>query len=203
MGNNGVVNNDETWSDSDDDDVPNEWKDFYGPKLWKKEQEKKRRNPFDQKNFSKKGEAVDSFEKLMAATFKTIDRLLTWGCDVKGLVKNGLTMAEKAAKDVYETDAFVGYDASVRDRAGQEGPSAFGVVDQEDAMRFFSFDNCKKSGKQVVKTTSNKKDKICLRYNDGGCNTKNCSYAHKCVACLGWGHPRKDCNALKKKKDNK
>ena len=182
-----------------DDDEPNEWKEFYGPTLWKKEQEKKRKNPFDQKNFGKKGESVNSFEKLMAITFRTIDQLLTWGCEVKGIVKHGLSMSEKAEKDVYETEAFVSYDASVRDRAGQVGPSAFGAVEQEDVMRFFCFDNTKKSGKQTSKGSSNKKDKICLRYNDGGCNAKNCVYAHKCAACLDWGHPRKDCRSLKKK----
>ena len=53
-------------------------------------------------------------------------------------------LSEKAAKDVYDTEAFVRYDASVRDRAGQVGPAAFSVVDQEDTMRFFCFDNAKK-----------------------------------------------------------
>ena len=201
-----TVTDKESWSDCDDDDEDEDdsdgWKDFYGPTLWKREQEKKRKNPFDQRNYGKKGEKIDSYEKLMSITFKTIEQILSWGCDIRGIVRHALSMSEKASKDVYKTEAFVSYDASVRDRAGQVGPSAFRAVEQEDVMRFFCFDNTRKTTKQAGKQVGNKNDKICLRYNDGGCNTKNCAYAHKCVACEEWGHPRKDCRALKKK-DNK
>ena len=188
------------------DEEPDEWEEFYGPTIWKKELDKKRRNPFDQKNYWKKGESIDSFEKLMAITFKTIDQLLDYKIDVRGIVKHGLTVSEKAAKDVFKSEAFISYDISVRDRAGQVGPSAFGAVEQEDIIRFFCYDNTKQrtfTKKDTKPASHSKKEKTCLRFNDSGCTTKGCAFAHKCLACEEWGHPRKECKALGKKKDSK
>ena len=51
-------------------------------------------------------------------------------------------------KDVYEPEAFIGYDESVRDRAGQSGPPAFSTIDHEDVLRFFSCENMKQKGSQ-------------------------------------------------------
>ena len=99
--------------------------------------------------------------------------------------------------------AFLLYDESVRDRAGEVGPTAFGQVDQEDALRFFSADNMKKTTpkKSAAAASSmgkKKSDKLCIRFNDGGCNAKNCFFVHKCVGCDDTTHGKKECKAKKK-----
>ena len=68
----------------------------------------------------------------MEVTFRTLEQLLDLNKDVRGLVKHGLAMSEKAAAGVYHVDAFIKYDEAVRDRAGQHGPGTFGQVSQKD-----------------------------------------------------------------------
>ena len=193
-------------ADSDSDSDEEEWKDYFGAEVWKKEKDRIRKNPFDHRNYGKKGEVVESFEQLMVVLFKTMAQFMELKYDVRGIIKHGLMLSEKAAKDVYRPEAFVQYDESVRSRAGHSGPSAFGTVDQEDVLRFFSCDNLKHRRTSVAtgKNSHSKKDKFCLRFNDGGCANKNCPYAHKCMACEEFGHSKKDCrNVSTKKKDPK
>ena len=94
--------------------------------------------------------------------------------DVKGLIRHGLSMAEKAAKGSYKKIALIGYDESVRERAGEVGPSAFGTVEYDDIFRFFCADNTiskKTQPKKVGQRTSRvESDKYCIRYNNGGCH---------------------------------
>ena len=183
-----------------------EWKEFFGAEVWRKEKDRIRKNPFDHRSYGKMGKEVETFEQLMVIQFKTITQLLDLKYDVRGLVKHGLMMSEKAAKDVYEAEAFVQYDDSVRTRAGAVGPTAFGSVDQEDVLRFFPCDNMKKKKQPQTqaKVSQTKKNKFCLRYNDSVCTSKNCQYAHRCIACEEWGHPKKDCkNVNIKRKDAK
>ena len=191
-------------SRSDDED----WKDYFGAEVWKKEKDHIRKNPFDQRNYGKKGDVIESFEQLMVVLLKTMTQLLDLKYDVRGIIKHGLMMAEKAAKDVYEPEAFTQYDDSVRSRAGHVGPTAFGTVDQEGVLRFFSCDNlkCKRAPADMYKSSqsSSRKDEVCLRFNDKGCSNKSCPYAHRCIACEEYGHAKKDCkNVINKKKDAK
>ena len=193
---------------SDTDSEDGEWKDFFGAEVWKREKDKLRKNPFDQRNYGKRGDVVESFEQLMVVLFKTMSQLQDLKYDLKGIIKHGLMMAEKASKDVYIPEAFIEYDESVRKRGGQSGPTAFGSVDQEDVLRFFSCEylKSKKATGASAKGNTTKKSKTCLRYNDSGCTYKNCAYQHKCIACEGWGHPKKDCrnvNVNTKKSENK
>ena len=165
---------------------------------------KRSKNPFEQGTYLSKSDPVNSFERVMMVTFKTLKQLLEANGEVKGVVRHGLAMAEKASKDVYQVEAFTKYDESVRDRAGKVGPGAFGTVDQEDTLRFFCYDNVikPKVGKASAsggREHKKKSDKMCLKYNDLGCNTKSCPYGHVCAACEEPGHPRKECKNLKKK----
>ena len=137
-------------------------------------------------------------------TFKTLKQLLECNGEVKGVVRHGLALAEKASKNVYQVEAFTKYDESVRERAGQVGPVAFGTVDQEDTLRFFSYDNAirPKTGKTTASGSRDhkkKSDKMCLKFNDQGCNAKSCPYAHTCAACEEPGHTRRECKNLSKK----
>ena len=183
-----------------------EWREYHGTVMWKREAEKNKRNPFDHQAYIRKGEKVESFEELMVITFKTMSQLLDLKYDLRGLIKHGQTLAEKAAKRVYKPTALVQYDESVRERAGEVGPTAFGPVSQEDILRHFCWDNAerpKSQAKQQAKPAKSKNDKICLRFNDGGCQAKSCNYSHRCIACEELGHSRKDCKALSKSKDKK
>ena len=190
-------------SSSDSESEVGEWTERDGIDLWRSTKEKKKRNPFEHGSYIRKGESVDSYEKLMVVTFRTMEQLQELNRDVKGLVKHGLAMSEKAATGVYKVDAFVRYDESVRERAGRQGPGTFGQVNHEDCLRFFCYDSVdKQKAKPSAGATSTKKrgDRTCLRYNgDTGCSFKNCSFAHRCIACEEVGHARKDCKVLKKK----
>ena len=191
-------------SGSDTESEAEEWKENFGDDLWKNVKGKREKNPFEQASYLKKGEAVDSFERVMVVTFKTVAQLVEAGGDVRGVVRHGLAMAEKAAKGVYKIEAFTKYDDSVRERAGATGPSAFGTVDQEDTLRFFSYDNVDrskgwKSGPSTGGAGKKKSEKMCLKYNDQGCSSKTCFYSHRCAACEEVGHSRKECKNLKKK----
>ena len=72
----------------------------------------------------------------MMVLCKTMRQLLECNGEVKGVVRHGLALSEKASKEVYRIEAFTKYDESVRERAGQVGPGAFGTVDQEDTLGF-------------------------------------------------------------------
>ena len=99
-----------------------EWREYHGEAMWLKEKEKKRKNPFDHNAYLKKGDEVDSFETLMVITFKTLKQLVDQNFSVKGLIRHGRSLAEKAAKGSYKKNALIGYDESVRERAGEVGP---------------------------------------------------------------------------------
>ena len=183
-----------------------EWKEYHGFAAWHLENEKKKKNPFDHQAFIKKGDKVSTFEDLMLVTFKTMSKLLEIKSEIKGVVSHGQFMADKASKNVFVDEAFVSYDQDVRKRAGDSGPSAFGTALQEEVFTHFCLENTKKhraQNKPLSKQTKGKSDKICLRYNDAGCVSKSCAYAHRCLSCDGWGHPKKSCSNAEKKKEGK
>ena len=105
-------------------DSDKEWKDYHGFAAWHLENEKTKKNPFDQQAFVKKGEKVSTFEDLMVIAFKTLRELSELKLDVSGFLSHGLLMAEKASRNVFIQEAFVGYDEEVRKRAGETGPAA-------------------------------------------------------------------------------
>ena len=193
-------------SDSAVPESDEDWKNYHGLSAWHFENEKKKKNPFDHQAYLKKGEKIATFQDLMTTTFKTLGKLVEMGCELKGLISHGRFMAEKASKDVFIDEAFVSYDEGVRKRAGDSGPSAFGVVLQEEVFLHFCYENTKKQRNQAKlqgKGQKPKSDKICLRYNDGGCTSKSCGYAHKCQTCEGWGHSKRKCENANKKKEGK
>ena len=188
------------------DEEDSEWKEYYGLEMWRKERDLKRNNPFDHRAHLAKGEKIENFEALVAITFKTLRKLVDNKQEIKGLLRHGQTMAEKASKKVYHLDAFVKYDEAVRERAGRVGPTAFGTVIQEDVLTHFCYDNTIRARQQLKTNTKEKRpksDKTCNRYNDSGCFSKTCNYQHKCQSCDQFGHGRRDCKSQDKKKENK
>ena len=188
------------------DDEDYEWREYHGAEIWKKEKELKRRNPFDHKAYLLKGEKVDSFERLMSVTFRTVTQLLDPKSDVRGVVRHGRLMADKAYKKVYHLDAFTGYDEEVRERAARVGPSAFGKVVQEEVLTHFCYDNtikAKQLSKPVAKQGRQRPEKTCHRFNDSVCYSKSCQYSHKCSSCGDGSHGKKDCKYQSSKMDRK
>ena len=189
------------YTDSDSEEGDSAWKDYHGVEMWRAAKDKIKKNPFVHAAFLKRGEEVNSFERLMLVHFKTMQLLLEMKHDVSGLVKHGIAMSEKAAKKVYEPEAFIVYDESVRERAGLVGPSAYGNVVQEDMLRFFSCEYMRRTrsiGKEKSQASKKKSDKLCIRFNDNGCNAKSCAFVHKCVHCDSDAHGKKDCRSEKK-----
>ena len=197
------------WADLSDTTVPEseeDWKSYHGYAAWHMENEKRKKNPFDHQAFVKKGEKIASVEDLMAVTFKTLSKLVERRVDVKGLISHGLFMAEKASKNVYVSEAFVAYDEGVHKRAGETGPAAFGQVLQEEVFTHFCYENTKKQkslAQQKPKTPRSKSDKVCNRFNESGCTSKTCFYAHRCLNCDSYSHSKKTCGAAEKKKEGK
>ena len=198
------------WKDLSDLSVPEgdqDWKDYHGFAAWHLENEKKKKNPFDYQAFIKKGEKVTTFEDIMVIIFKTLSKLADLKVDSKGLIAHGLVMAEKAAKSLFVSEAFVGYDEEVRKRAGMSGPAAFGSVLQEEILRHFCYENTKRHRAQskpaITKTTKGSLSKTCHRFNDSGCVSKSCQYAHRCSSCDDWGHGKRSCGNGDKKKEGK
>ena len=188
----------------DDDDY--EWREYHGAEIWRKEKELKRRNPFDYKAYLAKGEEVDSIERLMSVTFKTVVQLLDLKMDVRGVARHGKFMADKASKKLYHLDAFKGYDLAVSERAAGVGPVAFVKVEQEEIYTNFCYDNTLKARQQSKvsgKSAKGKSDKVCMRFNDAGCLSKSCANVHKCTSCDDTSHGRRKCKSGEGKKDKK
>lgn len=151
------------------------------------------------------GEQIDTFERLMVVSVKTIDYMVREGLDISGIIQHITCLAEKASKNIYKVGALISYDAAVRERASREGPAAFGVVSQEDVLTYFCYDATEKAkpkqgnsaGGKVKKQANS--DRICLKFNrEGGCTYQNCLYSHKCLICEEVGHGRSECKIGKK-----
>ena len=187
-------------------DVDRDWKEYHGFAAWHLENEKKKKKTFDYQAYIRKGEKVTTFEEIMVVTFKTLSKIADLKGDVRGLIEHGLVMADKASKSLFVSEAFVGYDEGVRERAGESGPKAFGVVQQEEILKHFCYENTKKhraQSKTQVKTSRSKSDKTCHRFNDGGCQSKSCMYSHRCSNCDDYNHSKKNCTNGDKRKDGK
>ena len=167
-----------------------------------------KKSPFDTKHFLAKGESLESFEVLMMVTFRTLLQLNDKGLDTSGLIKHGMILSEKASKGIYKSTALIDYDRSVRERASHYGVRAFSTVSNEDAIRYFSYDNTEHrtmptKTARASYTKRKPEHRVCLRYNgDAGCYAKSCIYTHRCLLCEELGHPRADCRNYRRK-DNK
>ena len=104
----------------------------------------------------------------MSVTLKTITQLLDLKSDVRGVIRHGQLLANKAAKKVFHLEAFTGYDIEVRERAARAGPVAFGSVCQEEVLSHFCYDNTVKARQQskVPSNSTKKADRACLRLNN-------------------------------------
>lgn len=126
---------------------------------------------YNHKRFTPQGEQVASFERLMVISMKTIEYVTREGLDISGLIQHITCLAEKASKNIYKVEALISYDAAVRDRAGREGPAAFGVVSQEDVLTYFCYDTTERAKPKQGNFAGGKGKKqangdgICLKFN--------------------------------------
>lgn len=147
---------------------------------------------------------VTNFADVMLALFKTFYLFIEEGLDTTGLIAHGHYLAEKAAADVYVSEAFVHFDKYTRALAARKGHEAFGKLSELDRNRYFSIENYRDvrafRGKMKAGNGKSKTTGICHRFNsDSGCTNKPCPYTHKCAMCDIFGHSAKDCRVIRKK----
>lgn len=158
---------------------------------------------FAQSRHVNQGETIQNFDHLMVITFKTLLEMCERGLPLNGLLRHGLTMAEKSASGAYLDRACILYDASVRQRALKLGHAAFGEPVNEDLIRHFSLENARRFDSRPPQGSKKKKN-VCFRYNsESGCNAKDCGYAHRCSQCKSEGHSAKDCRGGDRNKASK
>lgn len=151
---------------------------------------------------------VSSFETIMVAVFRTITDMHEDGEDISGILSHGQYMAEKAAANVYISDAFTGYDRFVRQLASRRGPQAFATVSELERSRYFNLENYREvrafRARNKSQNAQKNKSGTCRHYNgEHGCFARNCQYVHRCNVCEITGHSARDCKAGKKDKVQK
>lgn len=157
---------------------------------------------FDQSNFLDRSIKVDGFEALMLLNIRVVKYLAEQGEDLVGLISHVELLCEKALTKVYRPSALIAYDQSVRGRASDKGPSAFGFVANVDVLRYFSFDSTVVATSSKPKTTVKSgggEKKPCFTFNktEGGCKMQGCRYTHCCMYCRSTSHGASSCTGNK------
>lgn len=152
--------------------------------------------------FREEESQVNSFEAIMVAVFRTISEIYEEGEDIGGILSHGQYMAEKAAANVYISDAFTGYDRYVRQIASKKGPHAFATVSELERSRYFNLENYRevRAFRARNKAQGNQKSKsaTCCHYNgEHGCFARSCQYVHRCSSCETVGHSARECKSGK------
>lgn len=164
---------------------------------------------YDSDNYFREEETqASSFETIMVAVFRTITDLYEDGEEISGVLSHGQYMAEKAAANVYVSDAFTGYDRYVRQVASRKGPQAFATISELERSRYFNLENYRevRAFRARNKPQGGQKNKsaTCRHYNgENGCFARSCQYVHRCSACEVVGHSARECKVGKKDKSPK
>ena len=131
--------------------------------------------------------------------------------DILGFLEHFLLVAEKGDKDVFEPEALINYDESVKDMAKESGIKAFSRVEPSLIVKHLSYDGTRnaanakaaKSKKFAGAQPARRGAGYCIKHNfdPSGCpRGKDCPYKHICSACYGSGHISDNCTNTKKQK---
>ena len=136
----------------------------------------------------------------MALRFYKKDR------DVSGILKHIILLAEKAEPGVFDCEALICYDDSVKLSAYEKGLSQFKLLDPAAIVKHLSYDGMKvavnsrkAAGKHVTAVKTQASSSFiggpCYKFNfaSGGCRRQRCNYRHICAACKGPGHVLDEC----------
>ena len=155
---------------------------------------------------------VSNYERLVLANARMALRFYKKERDITGILDHIILLAEKAEPGVFDNEALVRYDDSVKLAAYEKGLSQFKLLDPAAIVKHLSYDGTKvaaNSRRAAVKrftATKNQSPQAmsrgggggggpCYKFNfaSGGCRRQRCEYRHICAACKGPGHVLDDC----------
>ena len=155
---------------------------------------------------------VSNYERLVLANARMALKFYKKGRDISGILDHIILVAEKAEPGVFDNDALIRYDDSVKLAAYENGLDQFKKLDPAAIVKHLSYDgtkvaaNSKRSSARRVNTSFNKAPSSsapsghanpgpCYKFNfaNGGCRRSRCDYCHVCSACFRPGHVNQDC----------
>ena len=98
------------------------------------------RGEFDQRNFLEKHRKIDSIETLLLVNVRLIKQMSEEGRDVVGIIDHMELLIEKSLTKIYLLNSLVTYDASVKNRASENGLNEIGEVCNSEVLRHLSYD---------------------------------------------------------------
>ena len=160
------------------------------------------RGEFDQRNFLERHRKIDSIETLLLVNVRLIKQMSEEGRDVVGIIDHMELLIEKSLTKIYLLNSLVTYDASVKNRASENGLKEIGEVCNSEVLRHLSYDGTviaqkmasqgKQSNKKSVSTSSSQNS--CFAFNrPEGCKFNPCRYRHVCSGCNTQGHSVVNC----------
>ena len=162
---------------------------------------------------------VSSYERLVLANVRMALRFYKKDRDIKGILDHIILLAEKAEPGVFESDALIRYDESVKQEAYEHGLDQFKKLDPAAIVKHLSYDGTKSaansrraSGKRfnsfnkapAAPSSGNSGNPgPCYKFNfaSGGCRRPRCDYKHVCSACFRPGHVNNDCQNVDRPSD--
>ena len=152
--------------------------------------------------------SVNSYERLILANVRMALRFYKKDRDIKGILNHVILLAEKAEPGVFESDALIRYDDSVKQEAYELGLDQFKKLDPAAIIKHLSYDGTKvaansrrANGKRFNTVTKTQPSAPlsgggpCYKFNFAkeGCRRSRCDYKHVCSACFRPGHVNIDC----------
>ena len=151
--------------------------------------------------YLKENQKLATYERLVLVNIKMAIALLKREKDISGVLSHMLMIADKADKNVFEPEALISYDESVKEMAKESGIKAFAKIDPSLIVKHLSYDGTKNAKSEKAAVSRKFKPaagarrapagSYCIKHNfePSGCSRgKDCSYRHICSACYGSGH---------------
>ena len=138
--------------------------------------------------------------------------------DISGIFEHLILLAEKAETGVFDSEALIRYDDSVKLLAYEKGLKQFKVLDPAAIVKHLAYDGTKvaansrrAAGRRFNANNNNNNNSnnnrggaaasnlpnygACYKFNlaSGDCRRTRCDYRHVCSACGGPGHINADC----------
>ena len=161
--------------------------------------------------YLRENQKCTTYERLVLVNTRMALALYKREKDIAGVLKHIILIAEKADKDVFEAEALINYDESVKDSAKEDGIKAFSKLDPANIVKHLSYDGTHqaKNGKGAAAAAkrpasaarkSGARKGACLKHNfdPSGCSRgRDCYYKHACSACGAFGHINDGCPNVK------
>ena len=153
---------------------------------------------------------VSTYERLVLGNARMALKFYKKDRDITGMLEHIILVAEKAEPGIFDNDALIRYDDSVKLSAYEHGLEQFKKLDPAAIFKHLAYDGTKvaanskrSSGKRFPNPPRNQQTATstpsaagpCYKYNfaSGGCRRSRCDYRHVCSACFRPGHVNNDC----------